>query len=145
MNKINWRILGLFGAVLFVSLVVVFMATLNQNTGENQKIPEGERSLAHQMAISNAGEYIPEDHETVAEFGKLLTDLDAETSSSKEEIRELTNESVTELDENYDVRVKLLEFMRRAKEMASEVDWKISYAELAAKVKVVLSQEKTEA
>ncbi|MEF8849680.1 MAG: hypothetical protein V5A81_02745 [Candidatus Bipolaricaulota bacterium] len=145
MNKINWRILGLIGAVLFVSLVVVFMATQNQDTGENQKIPEGERSLAHRMAISDAGSYVDEDYPTVQEFEELLNDLEAETSSSKEEIRELTNESVTELEENYDVRVKLLEFMQRAKEMANEVDWKISYAELTAKVRVVLSQEKTEA
>ncbi|MCF7890314.1 hypothetical protein K9M78_03755 [Candidatus Bipolaricaulota bacterium] len=145
MNNINWRILGLLGAVLFVSLVVVFMATQNRDTGERQKIPEKERSIAHQMAISDAGDYVPEDHETVEEFGELLTDLEAETSSSKEEIRKLTTESVTELEENYDVSVKLLDFMQRASEMVSEVDWKISYAELAAKVKVVLSQEKAEA
>lgn len=145
MNEINWRILGLFGAVLFVSLVVVFLATQNQDTGERGRIPEGERSLAHQLAISNAGNYVSEDHGTVEEFEELLTSLEEATSNSKEEIKDLSIESVTELEENYDVRVKLLDFMKEADEMAEEVDWKISYAELAAKVKVTLSQEETEA
>ncbi|MBS3736506.1 MAG: hypothetical protein V5A77_07185 [Candidatus Bipolaricaulota bacterium] len=145
MNKINWRILGLIGAVLFVSLVVVFMATQNQDTGENQKIPEGERSLAHRMAISDAGSYVDEDHPTVQEFEELLSNLEEATSDSKEKIRELTIESVTELDENYDVNVKLLDFLKEANEMAEEIDWKISYTEIVAKVKVALSQEETEA
>ncbi|MBS3792977.1 hypothetical protein KGY77_10105 [Candidatus Bipolaricaulota bacterium] len=145
MNKINWRILGLIGAVLFVSLVVVFMATQNRDTGENQKIPEGERSLAHRMAISDAGSYVDEDHPTVQEFEELLSNLEEATSDSKEKIRELTIESVTELDENYDVNVKLLDFLKEANEMAEEIDWKISYTEIVAKVKVALSQEETEA
>lgn len=145
MNDINWRILGLFGAVLFVSLVVVFLATQTRDTGERGEIPEAERSLAHQLAISDAGEYVPEDHETVQEFEELLTSLKEETANSQEEIRDLTIESVTELEENYDVRVKLLNFMKEANEMANEVDWQISYTEIAAKVKVTLSQEETEA
>ncbi|MBS3787480.1 hypothetical protein KGY79_04690 [Candidatus Bipolaricaulota bacterium] len=145
MKDINWRILGLFGAVLFVSLVVVFLATQTRDTGEKGEIPEGERSLAHQLAISDAGEYVPEDHETVQEFEELLTSLQEETANSKEEIRDLTIESVTELEENYDVRVKLQDFMKEANGLANEVDWEISYTEIAAKVKVTLSQEKTEA
>lgn len=145
MSKINWKVLGLFGAVLFVSLVVVFMATQNQETGETEKIPEGERSLAHQLAVSNAGKYVSEDHETVEEFAELLTNLEEGTTSSKERIKDLSIESVTELEENYEIEVKLLEFMERANEMVEEADQTLSYAEISAKVKVILSQEKSEA
>ncbi len=145
MNKINWKMLGLFGAVLFVSLVVVFMATQNRETGETERIPEGKRSLAHQLAISNAGEYVSEDHETVEEFAKLLTSLEEGTTSSKERIKNLSIESVTELEENYDVEVNLLEFMERANEMVNEAEQTLSYAEISAKVEVILSQEKAEA
>ncbi|MEF8837554.1 MAG: hypothetical protein V5A87_06845, partial [Candidatus Bipolaricaulota bacterium] len=93
----------------------------------------------------DAGSYVDEDHPTVQEFEELLSNLEEATSDSKEKIRELTIESVTELDENYDVNVKLLDFLKEANEMAEEIDWKISYTEIVAKVKVALSQEETEA
>lgn len=145
MSKINWKMLGLFGAVLFVSLVVVFLATQNRETRETEKVPEGKRSLAHQLAVSNAGKYVSADHETVKEFAELLTSLEEGTTSSKERIKNLSIESVTELEENYDVEVKLLEFMERANEMVNETDQTLSYAEISTKVKVILSQEKSEA
>ncbi|MEF8799109.1 MAG: hypothetical protein V5A79_06820, partial [Candidatus Bipolaricaulota bacterium] len=91
------------------------------------------------------GSYVDEDYPTVQEFEELLSNLEEATSDSKEKIRELTIESVTELDENYDVNVKLLDFLKEANEMAEEIDWKISYTEIVAKVKVALSQEETEA
>ena len=145
MSKTNWRIIGLVGAVLFVSLVVIILVTQERKSEENRPVPEDERSLAHQLAIADAGRYVPEDHGTVEEFEELLASLDEATSSSKEEIKTQSTESVTELEENYDVEVTILEFMNRAKELASESDPRITYVEIAAKVKVILSQEKTEA
>jgi hypothetical protein len=145
MSKTNWRIIGLVGAVLFVSLVVIILVTQERKSEENRPVPEDERSLAHQLAIADAGRYVPEDHGTVEEFEELLASLDEATSSSKEEIKTQSTESVTELEENYDVEVTILEFMNRAKELASESDPRITYVEIATKVKVILSQEKTEA
>ena len=145
MKPINWKLMGLLGAVLFVGLVVVFMATQNQDTEEIGKIPAEKRSLAHQLAISNAGKYVPENHETVTKFAELLNSLDKETFSTEKEIGDTSIESVDELDENYDVEVSLLEFMNRANKMVDGVGQKISYDEIAAKVKVILSQKKTEA
>ena len=145
MSKMNWRILGLFGAILFVSLVVILLVTQERKLENSQPVPEGERSLAHQLAITNAGRYVPEDHKTVEEFESLLSELSKGTSSSKEEIKIQSTESVFELEEDYDVNVDLLEFMRRAADIADSVNQNTSYEEVAAKVKVILSQEKTEA
>ena len=145
MSKTNWRIIGLVGALLFVSLVVIILVTQERKSEEDRPVPEDERSLAHQLAIADAGRYVPEDHGTVEEFEALLTSLEEATSSSKEEIKTQSTESVTELEENYDVEVTILEFMNRANELASESDPRITYVEIATKVKVILSQEKTEA
>ncbi|MFB6291422.1 MAG: hypothetical protein ABEJ25_06820 [Candidatus Bipolaricaulia bacterium] len=145
MTRKYWQILGFVGAILFVSLVVILLVTEDQKPKKSQPIPVSERSLAHQLAISDAGKYVPENYKTVDEFEKLLTNLAEDTSSSKEEIKKLSSESVIELEQNYDVEVKLLEFMRRADEMADSVDKNIGFETVATKVKVILSQEKTEA
>jgi len=145
MSKINWRILGLVGAILFISLVVILLVTQERKLENSQPVPESERSLAHQLAITNAGRYVPEDHKTVEEFESLLSELSKGTSSSKEEIKIQSTESVFELEEDYDVNIDLLEFMRRAADIADSVNQNTSYEEVAAKVKVILSQEKTEA
>ena len=145
MNRNHWRILGLFGALLFIALVTVLLVNQNQNESVNGKVPPEERSLAHQLAISNAGRYVPEDHKTVEEFEDFLSRLEEISSSSREEINRISKDSIAELKENYDTEVKLLEFMRRAAELADNLDRKVSYEEIAAKVRVILSQEKTEA
>jgi len=145
MSKSSWRIIGLVGAILFVSLVVIILVTQERRAEKNLPIPDSERTLAHQLAIADAGKYVPEDYGTVEEFEDLLASLEETTSSSKEEIKTQSTESVIELEENYDVEITILEFMNRAKDLASESDSRITYVEIATKVKVILSQEKTEA
>ena len=144
MNQTTWKILGIIAAALFLSFVVVFILNQEEPPEPKPPIPEGERTLQHKLAVTNAGRYVPEDHPTVSEFEDLLDQLESATSNSREEIAELSREGVVQIEEEFDLIVKLLYFMEQAAELAEETETSKNYEEISARTVLKLGKSQEE-
>lgn len=67
--------------------------------------------VEYRLAVINAGSYVPEDDITVVRFRYLLEVLERKTTSSKEQISDMTCAAVQRLRNVYGVEVKLLDYM----------------------------------
>lgn len=147
MENSNRQVLGFIGVLIFVALVaVLIMTSIPNNSNQTQKrVPVEERSVAQELAIFQAGEYVAEDDPAVQKLEVLLDSIESSTQNSREEIGNLSTEAVIELKENHDVEVKIQKFLEEAEKIANESGPESNYAEVADKVIVILSQEKTDA
>lgn len=147
MENSNRQVLGFIGVLIFVALIAVLIMTRvpNNPNQPQKKVPVEERSVAQELAIFQAGEYVAEDDPAVQKLEVLLDSIESSTQNSREEIGNLSTEAVIELKENYDVEVKLQEFLEEAEKIANESGPEADYAEVADKVIVGFSQEKSEA
>jgi len=146
MEDSNRQIFAFIGVLIFVTLVAVLVLTSVQNnqTKEQTKVPVEERSVAHELAIFQKGKYVAEDARLVTALAKLLDGIESSTKNSREEIGNLSTEAVIKLKRDYDVEVKLQEFLEEAEKIAKESGPEADYGEIADKVVVILSQEKSE-
>lgn len=140
---------GIFGfivVIIVIGLVAIFVVSqLDDSSEEGTRVPVEERTPAQELAIFAAGEYVPEDDSRVEKFDELLTSLSANTSAERREIADLSTEAVLTLREENDVEVNLQDFMKRAKELAGETDPETSYEEVISKLKIILTEEGSEA
>ncbi len=142
MENSNRQVLGFIGVIVFIGAVAILVLTQIQNTEQSSQVPVEERTTAHQLAIFAASQYVPEDHSSVEKFETLLISLASNTTSGREEIGNISTDSVIELNKKYDKKVELLDFMRRANQLAASSDSPANYQEIAAKVVLVLGEEK---
>lgn len=144
MKKDKGQILGFIGVILFIALVTILVMTSVQNPPKRTQVPVEERTTAHELAIFQAGKYVKEDSKTVLNVEKLLDSLSGSTINSKEEIGDFTTDAIIELKRDYDIEINLTKFLEEAKKIAKESGPSADYEEIAAKVVIILSQEKSE-
>ena len=147
MDNSDRQIFGFIGVLIFVALVaVLIMMSIPNNSNQTQKkVPLEERSVAHELAIFQAGKYVPEDSPSVQELEILLDGIESSTTNSREEIGNISTDAVIELKEDHDVEVKLQNFLKKAEKIAKETGPKADYENVANRVVVNFSQEKSEA
>ncbi len=146
MEESRRGIVGFIVVIILIGLVAIFVISqLDDSPEETTRVPVEERTPAQELAIFAAGEYVPEDDSRVEKFDELLTSLATNTSAERREISDLSTEAVLNLREENDVEIRLQDFMERAKELASETDPEMDYEEVVSKLKIIFTEEGSEA
>lgn len=139
---------GIFGfIVVTVSIALIAILVLTQLDREepDTRVPVDERSPAHKLAIFSAGNYVSEQDDRVKKFKELLEVIASNTSTTKSDIAGLATDSVIELKNERDVDITLEEFLEKAKDLSAETNSKTKFEEITSKVKIIFSEEGTEA
>lgn len=146
MKESGRGILGFIGVIVLIGLIAILVLTqIDDDSEKTSQIPVEERSPAHELAIFAAGEYVSEDDPRVKEFEQLLASIAENTSDSKREIGKLSTETLITLREEEDVELTLLDYLKKAEELARESDSEIPYQEVISKLEIIFTEEGSEA
>lgn len=139
---------GIFGFIVVtisIALIAILVLTQLENDEPETRVPAGERTPAHELAIFAEGKYVSEKDERVKKFEEFLEEISSKTSSTKRNIANLSTDTVIELRNEKEVDVTLDEFLEKAKELSSETNSETKFEEIASKLKIIFSKEGSEA
>ena len=101
-----------------------------------EKKKEPDKPLEYQLAVINAGGYVPESHITVKRFRYLLNELQKKTGYTQQQIADANVYAVNTLRDKYGKNVQLLDFMEQTIRPLGVA--KVDYKEVVAAMIVLI-------